>query len=133
MQEIVKECEEFGVLSEELRDRAYNTDYVALKELNERYELVFEKEDEKINRHTELLKVFDCFYQKHRSKTEEVCERIENETAYVIAPYVTRLDPDFAISLSNKMNLSREMQEKCRSYSEHIFNDYSSQAVPPEH
>ena len=74
--EIVLECKKYGVLSEELRDRAYNTDYVALKKLNERYELAFDKVDDKINRHTELIKVYDCFYQKHKSKTEEVRERI---------------------------------------------------------
>lgn len=69
------------MLTDELRERAYNTDYEALKALNEQYEDVFEMADVRPDQYKEFVRVFDDFFHRHKSVTQEVCERIEEETA----------------------------------------------------
>ena len=48
-----------------------------MKSLNEKFEEMEDLEESRVGKYQQLVTVFDPFYQKHRSKTEEVSERIE--------------------------------------------------------
>ena len=64
-------------MPEDLRNWEQNTDYAAMKSLNEKFEEMEDLEEVRVEKYQQLVTVFDSFYQKHKSKTEEVSERIE--------------------------------------------------------
>ena len=82
-------------MTDEIRDTAFNTDYTALKTLNEEFERVDEIKEEKISNLTAVQNAFEELYETKREKKVDISARIDEETAHLIAPMVRKIEPSF--------------------------------------
>ena len=82
-------------MTDEIRDTAFNTDYTALKTLNEEFERVDEIKEEKISNLTAVQNAFEELYETKREKKVDISSRIDEETAHLIAPMVRKIEPSF--------------------------------------
>ena len=82
------------MVSSHLTDVAMDTDYEAMRIFNEKFDdlddLEAEWAENEETRCERFQKAFAGFFEEHRSKIAEVDERVEEETAGLIGPYVIK-------------------------------------------
>ena len=82
-------------MTDEIRDTAFNTDYSALKTLNDEFDRVDEIKVEEINNITAVQNAFDKMYEAKRIQKADIAARIEEETAHLITPMIRKIEPSY--------------------------------------
>ena len=99
MPAIVEICREYDILTPQLEDTAYHSDYGAMERLNSAFDDAYDMVEPRVGKlvSVTILKTnFADFFTRYQNDTDEVCKRIESETYDLVGhPYLGRVDPIF--------------------------------------
>lgn len=111
-------------MTPQLLDSANNSDYAAMKEINEKFDEVNIESDPQLDQYAEFkTKFFNTVYKRYKSKKREVCERIEQETAHLVStPMIQSLEKNFSRMMSNAME--EASLDKYQHYSAYIYTKH---------
>ena len=96
LSEIVETCSEYGIVTQQLEDTAFNSDYTAMEKANNTFDDAFEMDEPRDTKLQALQTNFTDFFHRQLSINKLISERIEYETLDVIGkPIVSRIDKSF--------------------------------------